>query len=94
MEKNSLIVTGVFQNNNVERDAIKFGAEYNYDNFVALRAGYVHTDGADAANVLYTFTMGAGIKYKLGNAMLSLDYAFRDSQYFDSNNMFTIKVGF
>jgi len=94
MEKNDLLIAGVFQNNNVQRDAYKLGVEYSYDNFVALRGGYVFTDGAASDDVLYTFTMGAGIKYNVGGAVLSLDYAFRDSQYFDANNMFTLSVGF
>jgi len=94
MEKNNLIVSGVFQNNNVETDAMKFGVEYTYDNLVALRGGYIYTDDRDAANVLYTFTLGAGVKYNVGGALLCLDYAFRDSQYFDANNMFTFSVGF
>jgi len=94
MEKNDLLIAGVFQNNNVQRDAYKLGVEYSYDNFVALRGGYVINDGAASEDVLYTFTMGAGIKYNVGGALLSLDYAFRDSQYFDANNMFTLSVGF
>ena len=94
MEKNNLLVSGVFQNNNIERDVIRFGVEYSYDNFVAVRGGYVYSDGTDAKDLLYTFTLGAGVKYNVGGALLSLDYAFRDSQYFDANNMFTLSVGF
>jgi len=94
MEKNNLLISGVFQNNNVEMDMMRFGVEYSYDNFVALRGGYVYSDGVDAKDLLYTFTLGAGIKYNVGGAALSLDYCFRDSQYFDANNMFTLSVGF
>lgn len=93
-EQDNLLITGVFQNNNVENDAMKFGVEYNYHNFVALRGGYRYTNNTDAEDVLYTFTLGAGIKYNVGGADLSLDYVFRDCQYFNSSNMFTLKIGF
>lgn len=94
MEKNNLLVSGVFQSHNVEQDAFKIGVEYSYDNFVALRGGYVYTDNTKDEALLYTFTLGAGINYNVGGVELSLDYAFRDCQYFDSNNMFTLKIGF
>ena len=47
----------------VENDAIKFGLEYNFNNMVALRGGYVYTNKAESENVMYTFTLGAGFQY-------------------------------
>ena len=94
-EKNDIIITGLFQNNNVEYDAMKFGAEYSWNNMLALRAGYVYTmDVIEGFDPLYTFTLGAGVNFDLGGVILGLDYAFRDSKWFDSNNMFTLKLGF
>ncbi|HGY55517.1 MAG TPA: PorV/PorQ family protein [Caldithrix abyssi] len=94
-DKNDVILTGVFQNNNVENDAMKFGAEYNYDNMIALRAGYVYTmNTATDFTPLYTFTLGAGVNFDLGGVVLGVDYAFRNSEFFDANNMFTLKLGF
>lgn len=94
-EMSKLLVTGLFQNNNLEYDAMRFGAEFSYDNFLALRGGYNYVmDMAEGEEPMYTFTLGGGIKYDVGGVMLGLDYAFRDSRWFDANNMFTIKVGF
>ena len=94
VEKNDLIVVGNFQSNNVQNDETKFGLEYSYDNFVALRGGYLLMSNTDAKDQLYRFTLGAGLNYNLGGATVSIDYAFRDSQYFDANNMFSLKVVF
>ncbi len=92
-EQNGVLLSGVFQNNNVENDAFRFGVEYNFNNFVALRGGYLYTAKTDADNLLYTFTLGAGIQYKIAGSMVGIDYAFRDSRYFNANNMFTLRVG-
>lgn len=94
MANNDLIVSGVFQNNNVENDAFRFGLEYNYNNFVALRAGYNYVTNTDSKDQLYDFTVGAGLQYQIGGATFGLDYAFRNSQYFNANNMFSLRVAF
>ncbi len=93
-EQNKVIVSGMFQNNNFENDQYKIGAEYTYSELVSLRAGYLYTQKTDAADILYKFTAGLGLHYKLGTTDLTLDYAFRDSQYFDGNNLFSLTVGF
>jgi len=93
-EQNNLIFTGVFQNNNVQSDAMKVGFEYSWNNMLALRGGYVYTTVLDAEDVLYDFTLGAGFQYDLGGTTLGIDYAFRNDRYFDANNMFTLKIGF
>lgn len=93
-EQNNLLFAGTFQNNNVENDAVKFGLEYSWNKMVALRGGYVYTNKAETEDVLYTFTIGAGLQYNLGGTTIGIDYAFRDDQYFDANNMFTLKLGF
>jgi len=94
MDKSDLVVSGVFQSNNIENDYVKMGMEYMFDNFVAVRAGYLYMTNTDAEDQLYSFALGAGIQYEVGGTMLGLDYAFRDSQYFDANNMFSLRVAF
>ncbi|MGD9897983.1 MAG: PorV/PorQ family protein [Calditrichaceae bacterium] len=94
MERNTLLISGDFANNNIDNDELKLGVEYSYNNFVALRGGYINKINVAAEDEDFDFSFGAGINYKLGNTMLSLDYAFRNSEYFDANNMFTLKVGF
>ena len=94
-EQSDIILTGVFQNNNLEYDQMRFGAEFVWNNMLALRGGYVYTmDVIEGFDPLYTFTFGAGLNFDVGGVMLGLDYAFRDSKWFDSNNMFTLKLGF
>lgn len=93
-EENSLILNGNFVNNNFGNDNFKFGAEYNYNDLIALRGGYLFAQDVEAEAQLYTFTLGVGLHYKFGNTDLSLDYAFRDSQYFDGNNLFQLTIGF
>ncbi|RLC21378.1 MAG: hypothetical protein DRH56_09595 [Deltaproteobacteria bacterium] len=94
MEDNSIIVSGVFRNNNVQNDEFRFGMEYNYKNFIMLRGGYLYMVNTSSDDVVYSFSLGAGLQYKLGNTMLGIDYAFRDVQYFDASNMFTLHIGF
>ena len=94
MEDNNIILSGVFRNNNVQNDEFRFGMEYNYKNFIMLRGGYLYMVNTPAEDVVYSFSLGAGLQYKLGNTMLGIDYAFRNVQYFDASNMFTLHIGF
>ncbi len=94
MEDNNIILSGVFKNNNVQNDEFRFGMEYNYKNFIMLRGGYLYMVNTPAEDVVYSFSLGAGLQYKLGNTMLGIDYAFRNVQYFDASNMFTLHIGF
>lgn len=94
----NVIFTGLFQSNNVEYDAIKGGIEYSNNNDIipfAVRAGYVYgSDLPEDYKQLYTYTFGFGIEKQLGGTILGIDYAYRNSDIFDSNNMFTLHVGF
>ena len=92
-ERNSLTVSTMFQNNNFEYDALRFGAEYSFDNFIFLRGGYNLT-AANSEEQLYTFTLGAGITYNVGGTDLTFDYAFRPAQYFNADNIFSLSVAF
>ncbi len=94
MEDNNIILSGVFRNNNVQNDEFRFGFEYNYKNFIMLRGGYLYMVNTPSEDVIYNFSLGAGLQYKLGNTLLGIDYAFRNTQYFSASNMFTLHVGF
>ena len=92
-EMNSLQFSGIYQNNNFSGDEGKLGAEYGYHDMFFLRAGYQfalqQTD-----NYIYGFTAGAGINYSIEGFDIKVDYAFRDTKYFDGSHIFALTLGF
>ncbi len=93
-EDNSVLMTSNFQSNNFQNDALKFGVEYNYSNFLFARGGYNYAVETESEAQLYDFALGAGLKYELGEVLFVFDYAYRNSQYFDGNNVFTFELYF
>ncbi len=93
-EQSTLLFSTNFNNYNYGSDALRLGAEYMFNNMIALRGGYLYATDLDAEEQLYTFTAGAGFHYDVGGMDLTIDYSFRDSQYFDGNNLFSLKLGF
>jgi hypothetical protein len=93
-DKNQIVLAGTFLNQNYDNDNWKFGAEYTYNQLIFLRGGYLFTQNTPATDVLYTFTAGFGLNYNVGGVELIFDYAFRDSQYFSGNNLFSLMIGF
>ncbi len=93
-ESGSLEFASAFQDNNFQDDTGQFSAEYNYDDMFYVRGGYtVAPDAADDADI-YSFTLGGGIHYDFSNIGVTIDYAYRDVDFFDSSNVFSIKLGF
>jgi hypothetical protein len=93
-ENNNLIVAGVFENYNLGKDQFRFGAEYMFKELLALRGGYIMVNNAKSEDVEYSFTAGVGLHYNLNNVDFGFDYTYRDSQYFDGNNLFSLTFGF
>lgn len=93
-EDNNFIVSGVFENYNLGNDHFSFGAEYMFRDLVALRGGYFLVPNVETEDILYRFTAGIGLHYKLQNIDLNIDYTYRDSQYFNGNNLFSLTFGF
>jgi len=92
-EMNSLQFSGVYQNNNFSGDEGKLGAEYGYNNTFFVRAGYQFAL-QESDNYIYGFTAGAGINYDIQGFDIKVDYAFRDTKYFDGSHIFAITLGF
>jgi hypothetical protein len=92
-EDNALLVTGLFTNNNFGNDHLKFGLEYQYTDLIALRGGYVDVAKTATDETNYKWALGAGVNVPLGNVKFGFDYAYRDSEYFDGNNMFSFILG-
>jgi len=101
---NYMMASGIFQNNNFGDDVLRFGGEFALNNMIFLRGGYNYVmlsegteeEGAspEAEDLMYTFTVGAGLKYTIAGMDLTFDYAYRDSRYFDGNSVFAIRLGF
>ncbi len=93
-EENQVVFSGIFDSRNFGNDIFKLGAEYQYNDLVFLRGGYNFLQKTEAEDELYRFTLGFGLHYAFGNSDLTFDYAYRDSQYFDGNNVFSLQLAF
>lgn len=93
-EENSIKFASTFNNYNFGSDELKFGGEFAWKDMLFARVGYLHSTDIDADDLLYSVTAGAGFKYNIGGSDITIDYSFRDSQYFDSNHLYSLKVGF
>lgn len=91
-------ISGSYTNNNLYLDQYKVGGEYGYAFEPAklfARVGYEFVPQLETAkDNVFGLTLGAGITYNTGGVDLTFDYAFRKAEFFDNNNVFSLKVGF
>jgi len=97
-EQNQVSLFGDFENNNYSPDVWKVGAELTFENLFFVRGGYtfapnVPKDLTGQSIYPYDYTLGAGIKYNVGGAVLTVDYAYRHLQLLTSNNVISVKIG-
>ncbi|MCL4511941.1 MAG: PorV/PorQ family protein [Bacteroidetes bacterium] len=99
-DENTFTITGTFRNNNFGSDNYLAGAEYNFNNMLYLRGGWVFSNNASGSGLvsqtednIFGPTLGAGIKYNLGGTTLSVDYAYRTTKFFAGNNTISVQVG-
>ena len=96
-KNNNVEFSFAFQNNNYTYDNYKFGLEYSFNNWVFVRGGYVYSPqaNADAPNIFQNYTLGFGLNLKkITGINMALDYAYVPVKYFNSNNVFSINLGF
>ncbi|MFQ6113862.1 MAG: PorV/PorQ family protein [bacterium] len=102
-ENSKINVMGLFQDNNFTDDVARLGAEYDFNDLFFVRAGYsLAPDAADEDlttfegqnSYIYGLTLGAGIHYDFPKIAVTIDYAYRDVDFFESNNVFQIRLGF
>ena len=91
---NSVQLIGNYQNNNFSSDEFKLGGEFNFDDLLFVRGGYVFAPDVESEEYIYGFSAGVGLNYAVEGIDLMVDYAFRDVQYFDANHVFQISFGF
>jgi hypothetical protein len=98
-EKSKVDLVSLFQDNNFTDDVARMGAELNYDNMFFVRGGYSFApDAADdplgESGYIFGPTLGAGLHYDFPKIGITFDYAFRDTEFFDSNHIFQVILGF
>lgn len=71
---------------------VNLGAEYDFRNLIALRAGYRNLFEADGEQGL---TFGGGLNLRLDGALRArIDYAYADFGRLDETHWFTLDLGF
>lgn len=88
-------VNGTFSNNNLYYDEYRGGLEVGYNlDVVTLvaRGGFSTIPKADVN--IFGSTFGIGLNYKAGTTGITLDFGYRQVQYFDANQVFSLKVDF
>jgi hypothetical protein len=96
-ENVNLNLNGAFASNNLGLDGYRGGAEVLYKSGTLQFAGrggmeYSPTQADD--DHIFGPTFGFGVFWGGESIDLTLDYAYRSVDFFDSNNMFTLKFGF
>jgi hypothetical protein len=94
MEVGSLLFAGSFQNNNYSDDEYKIGLEYTFQNVIALRGGYVFAPPQnEQLEHIFGLSLGAGVHYMVGSVDIAFDYAYRATEYFNNNHVFSVTLG-
>jgi hypothetical protein len=90
-------VNGAFANNNLGLDGYRAGGEVAYRTsslgFFG-RAGVELSPTQDVDEQIFGPTVGFGLFYAARGIDLTFDFAYRQVDFFDSNNMFSLKLGF
>ncbi|MBM4167961.1 MAG: PorV/PorQ family protein [Ignavibacteria bacterium] len=88
-------VSGSFTNNNLYTDEYRVGGELGFDlGSVKLfgRAGLGMAPQVDTN--IFGASFGAGIFYAAPGINLTVDYAYRNVDFFDANSVISVKIGF
>ncbi len=94
-ENADILFSGTFQSNNFSEDEYRLGAEASINKMFFIRGGYSFApDTPDNSEYIYGVSVGGGIQYNLGDADISVDYAFRDTQFFSGNHIIAVRLGF
>lgn len=69
-------------------ERIHLGGEYWYNDLIALRAGYKFNYDEES------FSLGAGLKHRIGGTLLKVDYSYNDLEQFDAVSRFSLGIAF
>jgi hypothetical protein len=81
-----------FQNFNFGNDQYKGGVEYSFRNLFFLRGGYLGTQHND--DNIFGASAGVGLQANMGGSTVGFDYTYRDVDFFDANQFFSVRIGF
>lgn len=90
-ESVSLTALGNFRSNSFSQDQYAGALELGFREVVFLRGGYELQSDMDQTFWKGT-NVGAGLVLPLGQNGLSIDYAYRDTDFFDAVHMWTVGV--
>lgn len=95
-EANSLDVGVTFQNNQSAQDEFRFIANYNLGDLLSVRASFLSSeDEGDLENIFASFAIGGTLNLQaLTGVDLSIDYGYIDTDFFDANQVFSLRFGF
>jgi len=88
-------VSSSFTNNNLYLDEYRLGGEIGYklESLQLMgRAGYSAVPQADEN--IFGASFGAGISYAAPGISITIDYAYRQVDFFDANQVVSLKLGF
>jgi hypothetical protein len=91
---NVLLLSTAFQNNNFSDDEYRLGAEFGYQDLLFLRGGLNLSAKESEREYVYGPSAGVGVHYAFSGVDVTVDYAFRAVDIFDSNHIFSVKLGF
>lgn len=90
-------VTGSFTNNNLYLDEYRVGGEIGVT-MESLRlfgrAGVGMVPQAESKANIFGGTFGFGLGYLTGGVDITVDYAYRQVDFFDANQVISVKLGF
>jgi hypothetical protein len=90
-------VSGSFTNNNLYLDEYRLGGEFGVNVEpvqIFARAGVGLVPQAAAKENIFGATFGGGLIYVAQGITITLDYAYRQVEFFDANNVISVKLGF
>ncbi|MDM7926964.1 MAG: PorV/PorQ family protein [bacterium] len=101
VDKVDMTLMANFRNNNFLNDEVSGGIEVDVNHMFFMRGGYTYAlnesgeDVAGGKTYIYGPAFGMGLMYPMAQQMkVAFDFAYRTTEYFSENLLFTAKVIF
>lgn len=95
-EENSLDVGVTFQNNQSAQDEYKFNVAYSLSDLLVLRGSFLTSDSpGELENIFASFSFGGSLNLEsFTGANVIIDYGYIDTEFFDANQVFSLRFAF